>query len=157
MEMIMATRSRIGRLNDDGTVDSIYCNWDGYIAYVGYKLQTHWTDPDKVDQLMELGDISELGEVIGVPHESENPYNYGTAPYDRWEDEYGNMCVVYGRDCGEDNTSVMLSSSVKDFLAIDGSEYYYLFCDGEWLVKHVEWPDFMELESVLRTTTRENN
>ena len=57
----MATRSRIAIENQDGTVTSIYCHFDGYLAGVGKKLFNHY-DREKTEKLMELGDISVLGE-----------------------------------------------------------------------------------------------
>jgi len=58
----MATRSRIGKLNDDGTVTSIYCHYDGYPEWTGRILDRHWSTPDKVDKLLSLGSTSGLDE-----------------------------------------------------------------------------------------------
>jgi len=57
----MATRSRIAIENQDGTVDSIYCHFDGYISGVGKTLFNHY-DQEKLEKLLELGNISTLGE-----------------------------------------------------------------------------------------------
>jgi hypothetical protein len=57
----MSTRSRIAIENQDGTVTSIYCHFDGYLDGVGKKLFEHY-DREKTEKLMELGDISVLGE-----------------------------------------------------------------------------------------------
>ena len=57
----MATRSRIAIENQDGTVDSIYCHFDGYLSGVGKTLFNHY-DQEKLEKLLELGDISSLGE-----------------------------------------------------------------------------------------------
>jgi len=57
----MATRSRIAIENQDGTVTSVYCHWDGYLAGVGKTLFEHY-DREKLEKLIELGDISSLGE-----------------------------------------------------------------------------------------------
>jgi hypothetical protein len=57
----MATRSRIAIENQDGTVDSIYCHFDGYVDSVGKTLFEHY-DQEKLERLLELGDISSLGE-----------------------------------------------------------------------------------------------
>lgn len=57
----MATRSRIAIENQDGTVDSIYCHFDGYLRGVGKKLMEHY-DKEKLKNLIKLGDISVLGE-----------------------------------------------------------------------------------------------
>jgi hypothetical protein len=57
----MSTRSRIAIENQDGTVDSIYCHFDGYVSSVGKTLFNHY-DQGKLEKLLELGDISVLKE-----------------------------------------------------------------------------------------------
>ena len=57
----MSTRSRIAIENQNGTVTSIYCHFDGYLSGVGKKLFEHY-DREKTEKLIELGDISALGE-----------------------------------------------------------------------------------------------
>ena len=64
----MATRSTIALEYADGTVDQIYCHWDGYLENNGKILVEHYMDPFKVQQLMALGDISSLGPNIGEKH-----------------------------------------------------------------------------------------
>mgnify|MGYP003340256502 CR=1 FL=1 len=61
----MATRSYIGLRNTDGTVDYIYCHYDGYPRGVGETLTKHYTTYDKVKALIALGDLSALGNEIG--------------------------------------------------------------------------------------------
>jgi hypothetical protein len=58
----MATRSRIAIENQDGTVTSIYCHWDGGIGTNGERLSQNYTTTELVNALIELGDISSLGE-----------------------------------------------------------------------------------------------
>ena len=58
----MATRSRIGIQNPDGSVNSIYCHFDGCPSYNGQTLQEHYSDRDELQKLIELGDISSLGD-----------------------------------------------------------------------------------------------
>lgn len=57
----MSTRCRIGLEMPDKTIKEIYCHFDGYPRGVGRVLRRHYTDPDKVAKLMEMGDISVLG------------------------------------------------------------------------------------------------
>ena len=68
----MATRSYIGKLNPDNTVSYIYCHYDGYPEHNGVILQEHYSTPFKVDQLLALGDLSVLGEVIGEKQDFDN-------------------------------------------------------------------------------------
>ena len=56
----MATRSRIGIINADKTVSSIYCHYDGYPQGVGQTLLDHFKTKHQVQKLVDLGDISFL-------------------------------------------------------------------------------------------------
>lgn len=118
----MATRSRIAIENQDGTIKSIYCHFDGYIAGNGDTLQKHYTDRSKVEKLIELGDISSLKENI----EPTGEHNFNN----RQE----GVTVAYHRDRGED-FSQKEHKSVDDFFNSDFEEYGYLFTkEGYWLV-----------------------
>ena len=54
----MSTRSRIGILNQDGSIESVYHHSDGYPEWLGVVLKNKYSDSVKVRELMELGDIS---------------------------------------------------------------------------------------------------
>jgi hypothetical protein len=56
----MSTRSRIAIENQNGSVTSIYCHFDGYISGVGKLLKNATQSIRKVEELIELGDISAL-------------------------------------------------------------------------------------------------
>jgi hypothetical protein len=60
----MATRSNIAIENQDRTVSSIYCHFDGYIDEVGKTLYENYNTREKMEQLIALGDISSLGKII---------------------------------------------------------------------------------------------
>ena len=60
----MATRSNIGARQEDGTIKAIYCHWDGYPEGVGATLAEHYTDPAKVEALLNLGDFSSIADNI---------------------------------------------------------------------------------------------
>ena len=64
----MGTRSTIALEFADGTVEQIYCHWDGYLEHNGAILQEHYLDPFKLRDLIDLGDMSSLGERIGTQH-----------------------------------------------------------------------------------------
>lgn len=119
----MATRSRIAIENQDGTVLSIYCHWDGYPSHHGPILLEHYTTQEKVESLIELGSISSLAPETeipeGVTHNFENPAD--------------GIVVAYHRDRGED-LSIKAHGSVNDFVKSDVEEYGYVFtAAGEWL------------------------
>lgn len=60
----MATRSTIALEYADGTVGQIYCHWDGYLDNNGQILFKHYTDPFKVRDLLDHGDMSSLSNTV---------------------------------------------------------------------------------------------
>jgi hypothetical protein len=56
----MGTRSTIALEFADGTVEQVYCHWDGYLEGNGAMLVQHYMDPFKVKQLLALGGFSSL-------------------------------------------------------------------------------------------------
>ena len=65
----MATRSNIGILNEDGTVDYIYCHFDGYLQWNGRILNEHYDSEAAVRDLIALGDLSSLAPELGEKQE----------------------------------------------------------------------------------------
>lgn len=49
----MSTRSFIARQNKNGSIDFVYCHWDGYLSYNGFLLFTNYHNVEKVNQLFE--------------------------------------------------------------------------------------------------------
>jgi hypothetical protein len=119
----MATRSRIGILNEDGTVSSVYCHWDGYPSHHGKILSEHYTDPEKVKKLINLGSLSILDKDV-----------YTTEPH-TFEKPKEGVTVAYHRDRGEDYDPPRINGTLDEYFEDDNEEYGYLFVDGEWLVK----------------------
>lgn len=74
----MATRSMIYKEQQDGTLKGIYCHWDGCLEYNGSILLEHYSDPEKLEKLLALGDISSLGEELET---SEAVRLYGNCYY----------------------------------------------------------------------------
>lgn len=56
----MGTRSTIALERNDGTVIQVYCHWDGYLSGVGATLYGYYNTPEKLEELIEMGDISSL-------------------------------------------------------------------------------------------------
>jgi hypothetical protein len=121
----MSTRSRIAIENQDGTVTSIYCHWDGYTKGVGKTLEKWYTTQAKVEALIELGDISSL-------------------------DMTPTSTVAYHRDRDEDFTQKKFDGVEQ--LYTEGFNYgiNYIYCytkSGQWLVSD-DGP-VMELERAI--------
>ena len=114
----MATRSHIGVRNTDGTVDYIYCHWDGYPEHNGKILIDHYADMDKVNALMKLGNISILGPEIGEKHDFDSLIRNE------------NWCRAYGRDREHADQQVK-TIQFADLLKDDSVDYIYVF-DGDY-------------------------
>jgi hypothetical protein len=61
----MGTRSTIALEFADGTVQQVYCHWDGYLSNNGKILQAHYMDPFEVKALVSLGGFSSLKQTFG--------------------------------------------------------------------------------------------
>ena len=120
----MATRSRIAIEKQDGTVDSIYCHFDGYIDGVGKTLFENYSDREKVEKLIELGDLSSLGSQIEP--DSTKPHTFNNPQDD--------VTVAYHRDRGEDFHK-STDKNVETFFSDNFERNGYLFTkDNRWIV-----------------------
>jgi hypothetical protein len=116
----MATRSFISRSIETG-FEGVYCHWDGYPEYVGAMLHEHWSDPEKIEKLIELGDISTLGSEIGEVHD--------------FDDRATEATTFYGRDRGETEVDRKFFAELDDLVGYAGNcgcEFIYLFDSGNW-------------------------
>jgi hypothetical protein len=111
----MATRGRIGVELADGSILSIYSHYDNYPEFVGLKLVEHFNTKEKVQELIDLGDISCLWTNAGWNNETLP--EVGPLPYS-----------TRGEDCPP-----RLDANKYDYLA-DGEEYAYIYTlNGEWV------------------------
>lgn len=62
----MATRSRIGIQNPDGTIHSVYCHWDGYLSNNGRILLRSYMNEDDILELISKGDMSYLDDSVAA-------------------------------------------------------------------------------------------
>lgn len=115
----MATRSYIGIRNLDASVDYIYCHFDGYPSHNGVILTQHYDTYDKVKKLLELGDLSILGNEIGEKQD-----------FDDRSTRNNNWCLAYGRDRNEPNTEVKNGDFGK-LISDQSVDYVYVF-DGDY-------------------------
>lgn len=105
----MATRSIIGQVQEDASIKAIYCHWDGYLEGVGQTLADHYSDPAKVTELINLGDLSSL-----LPDTISS--------------------IAYGRNKGETDTEAKEFKTVEELIQYGneaGAEFIYLFGDAE--------------------------
>jgi hypothetical protein len=124
----MSTRSIIAFDNGD-EISSIYCHFDGYLDGVGLTLHNHYSDIEKVEELMDLGDISILGREIGYKQEwieASQGIDFKRNP--AW-------CLAYGRDRGETDNKALSHDSLQGLLTYfygSDCDYLYVFDGYGW-------------------------
>jgi hypothetical protein len=127
----MGTRSHIG-LAKNGQVEYVYCHWDGYPSYNGVLLNTHYTEEKKIQELLNMCDLSSLGanpisgedwaklsELEQSAKLDDGALKYPLS-YNNWRNE------------GTKSHTVTLG----EYLTIDEQswiEYKYLFIDWRWI------------------------
>ena len=105
----MSTRSRIGLMLEDGTIKHSYCHFDGYPHGVGHTLVGHYSEIEKVKELLSFGDMSFLSPKLNP----EGEHSFGNPEKD--------VTVFYGRDRGESDVDSVITS--MEWLAKAGSTY----------------------------------
>ena len=150
----MATRSTIALEFADGTVQQVYSHWDGYLEHNGRLLVKHYSDPFKLRDLIDLGDVSSLKEEIGTQHAFSQFDTEMNA--DEYDALYGNMTTFYGRDRGEQGTGAKKFADFADYEAnfIHEEYAYILRRDGNWYVKQYS-KDFEPLKPALEKVAEE--
>ena len=121
----MATRSNIAQLLPDGRLKVISCHCDGYPEGVGAMLEKHYNTPDRVKELMELGDLWRLGQFL-----------YPTGVHS--DAAHARVTVALGRDHGEPDRQARTHTDCAAWqaaMALD-IEYCYL-----WLPRTVTHPE----------------
>jgi hypothetical protein len=102
----MGTNATIIKEETNGRYRSIYLHFDGYLSHAGKILANHYSHEDAVDNLLNLGNLSELNKTLETS-------------------------VAYGRDRKERNQEAQL---VKSLRQINRAFYTYLWKDGIWYI-----------------------
>lgn len=108
----MSTTARLGLLQPNGTVESIYLHFDGYPDRVLPLLNKNYNSVEKVQRLLDHGDMSVLSETL-------------------------HKCIFYRRDRNEpySNTCFMIDKSLDKYRNYDRVNYIYLYTPGlSWMV-----------------------
>jgi hypothetical protein len=122
----MSTRSRIAIENQDGTVISVYCHFDGYVKGVGKILFENY-NREKTEQLVALGNLSQLNESTETT-------------------------IAYARDRGEDLKKNIYIDVEELFEMNSRSGLDYVYCltkDNIWLVNKTTSNQVNILEVIL--------
>lgn len=112
----------------------IYCHFDGYVAGVGVTLKKSYRNQKKVEQLIDLGDISSIGEVIGEKQDPKNRHKGWT--------------LAYGRDLGRADSGSRKSSNLEKLIYDAEKErcrYLYVFENNKW-----QYVDIIEGDKTLQ-------
>ena len=131
----MGTRSTIALEYADGTIEQVYCHWDGYLEHNGKILQEYYSNPFILRDLIDLGDISSLRPTVGTKH----AFSRLEVPMDgeAYDKLYGEMTTFYGRDREEKGTDSKKFVDYENYVRCHQyEEYEYILRkDGNWYVK----------------------
>jgi hypothetical protein len=151
----MGTRSTIALEFADGSVEQVYCHWDGYLAHNGKILFENYSNPFILRDLIDLGDLSSLRPMIGTKH----AFSHFDTEMDQKEysEKYGEMCTFYGRDRGETGCDKKKFLDFQDFMVrFQHEEYAYILRkDGNWYVKQHDNEFELLLAALVKELTEE--
>lgn len=160
----------------NGSLKSVICHWDGYLSHVGRMLLTYYNTDEKANALIALGYLDILEKYLYPLPASlkryfdleRNPKLISTHSYDSPQKD---VTIAYHRDTNqefEQNTYSSLKDFEQDKPFIE--LYSYLFKDGQWHVmssevKDDEWvvltPEMVklpkEVEDRLKTNDEREN
>ena len=145
----MGTRSTIALEYADGTVEQVYCHWDGYLDHNGAILAEHYSDPFKLRDLIDMGDMSSLGKSIGKKHPFGPAYNetdaLKKAKVQKEVDEAreAGYTTFYKRDRGEEGCEARKYKNTDEYFDCSQQEEYdYILRNvngtATWFVRYYE-------------------
>ena len=130
----MATRSTIAMVLPNGTIQSVYCHWDGYLTGVGHTLAENY-NKKKTTQLLATGDVSSLGDFVGHKHDFNRTAKVKSTTF-------------YGRDRGDTGIESRNHANVKEWLKFrEYVEFFYLLQGKDWY--YCDCYDNTELRPIL--------
>ena len=106
----MSTRSYIGIIHTNGSIEGVYCHYDGHPEGVGATLKKHYNSSKQARDLVELGNLSSLGETL-------------------------TETVAYSRDRGEDKEFIHykdLNELLIEAWPSLSAEYVYVWGGSTW-------------------------
>ena len=121
----MSTRGTIGRLNSDGSVDSVYCHFDAYPEALGEILMVYHSSDKDVNHIIELGDTSYIDINLDPKTDLHS-----------WENPEENCSVFYNRDRGYSDTEADHWNNVRTWLhdapTTYSADFMYLWNGSYW-------------------------
>ena len=161
----MSTRALIGKINEDGTIITIYNHSDGYVEHLGCVLSENIT-AENIDEIFKLGYISYVGTKEEI---SELATSYSTetgilakhmkAYYDSFID-IPNTNLCYSSANPNENTVYVyadkkdLNKDLKKYAF--GAEYVYLFDTSSNKWKYIDVWESKRVKSLDKAIRRIN-
>lgn len=154
----MSTRCLIGRQYKDKTIRYIYCHCDGYIDGVGTVLKKFYSDEETIEKLLDLGDLSALGDLPEeCPDNLEELFHETFEYWLKWKNNptdenkaaYDDITALYNSKnrkfchlldtCGD--SVCKIATDKKDYIDCQAdAEFRYLYSTkGNWTVQ--KWGD----------------
>ena len=130
----MSTRGRVGLELADGSILSIYSHYDNYPEWAGRILRTHYNTREKVETLIDSGDVSCLW--------TDKDWNGK-----EWNDCKYKALTYASRG---DNCPPRLDADLCEYLLPDNSEEFaYVFRSGKWVCYNMNRFDDTKLPEVV--------
>jgi len=118
----MGTNALLIARKINGSCRCTRLQWDGYLSHAGDLLLKHYNEVQRVDALIQLGDLSQLDSRISCPkgHSFDTPAKGCT--------------IAYFRDRGEmrSTTRARKYTSFKQAIDAESAEYVYYWDGIEW-------------------------
>lgn len=139
----MSTHATIA-ITDGTKCRAIYLHWDGYLTWAGAILHDYYGTKEKAKQLIELGGLSALKELIapnpGMAHTFDAPNELVTVAYHRDRNEPLEINELSDLSVSGDKEFIQRLADISD------AQYVYLFDEKteQWLVGKTS--DFMDTE-----------
>lgn len=124
----MPTRARIGIELEDGSILSSYHHLDGYPSWLGVLLQEAWTDREKVERAICLGDARTWGLRVSVEDQDDAETSVPGATL---------VNQYYERDLGHPASGPKRNANMTELEnnICCGEEYVYVLrLDGRWML-----------------------
>lgn len=126
----MSTNCLIAIENTDGSVESVYCHWDGYVSYNGNILHNYYDSKTKVRGLIDGGNMSTLGSTA-------------------------DNCEFYDNEPAEKFASVREFVDTVRSSDYSSIEFAYIYTNGAWMVIEVVADTVLPLSYALSKVEEE--
>jgi hypothetical protein len=138
----MGTPATISIFNEDNTVKTVSCNYDGYLSQVGQKLFKHYSNPDKLRSLLAMGNISSLEKEVDIPEGAEHSFDKRNP----------DVTTFYAGDRGESRMSAKTFETTQAFLRrsnLVGHDYIYKEKNDTWYLLNETTSKLEKLSTLL--------